>query len=165
MVSLRVAAAFLFASAMGLGADAQTLRLFNDSEGALTFSLVSGAEMENRRLAPQSWCDILLKECDDERLLIVRAAGKAPDELFSNRSKIQETRIIHAKSAPSRLIVAFVYQPSDQPAVLELFCIGTGDLLPLTDGEEARSHLVAVRKLFHAASRRPKNSDPEPQRF
>jgi hypothetical protein len=151
---LFTAAICLAASAAADTATADTLRLLNASDKAVTFSLVAGENIGSRRLEPRSWTDIEMEVDADERVLIVRDAGKSADALLATPSRVRETVVFRPEAVASRLLVAFFHQPEESEYGLELFAIGQGSLVPVREEPDAAARLGKLQDKFHAETRR-----------
>ncbi len=158
MTSLFLLIASMFIVAPQPMESSLTLRLLNDTDSAVAFTLITDERKFDVWLQPRATKDLYVEKNDNERVLILRIGGKSTD-LLATPTRVLATRAFRPTDAQTSTV--FVYVSGTLATIVDtkFICLGPGYWLPFEKNTKPDEDSTEIGKKIHDALKRMKIID------
>ena len=136
------------------------LRLTNDTDTALAFTLISKDQKVDRWLGPREITDIYVGIDDDERILITRTGGNTSKDLLASPTKVLDLKAFRTDLAESGTIFAYVGGDPEDGFKFGFICLGPGKFIPFTKDAKCKAEFNDTIESVKATLKRCKGIWP-----
>ena len=115
------------------------LHLWNDTDTALAFTLISKDKKTDRWLGPREITDINVSIDDDDRVLIVRIGGKTSKDMLASPTEVLDLKAFRTDLAQSGTFYAYVGGDPKRGFKFGFICLGPGKFIPFTNDAKGKA--------------------------
>ena len=160
MLSQSLALTITLCTSHVCSAHTHSLRLTNDTDTPLLFTLVTGNKETDRWVGPREMTDIYVTCDENERVLITRIGGSTKKELLASPTKVVGVRAFRTDRQEAGVIIAYVGGDVTNGFKTGFVRLGPGKLVPYADDPEGKAEFDETIDSVKASLKRCKGIWP-----